>query len=255
MTTELTEFGTGTALVVGGSGGIGAAICRDLATSGSDVVLTYHSRESAGRAVADDISALGRRAEAHPLDLVDEDAVTAFVDDVASRAQRLHSVVYAAGPSIRAKAVRKISPAEWARVIQADVVGFFNLLHAVLPHFRRQSEGSLVAVLTSAVERQPAHDVLSAAPKSAIASLVRSVALEEGRSGIRANAVGPGWIDTDLSRALLEELGPTRRDRINASIPMRRIGEPREVAAAVTFLLSHRASYITGEVLCVSGGG
>ena len=247
------NFEQGVAIVVGGSGGIGRAICVALAQAGSDVVLTYNSNRDKAEQVATEIRALGRKAEIAPLTLEDAAATASFVSDVAERSGKIHSVVYAAGPSLHMTLISALPPAEWARVINADVNGCFNLVHATLPHLK--GGGAIVAVITAAVERVPARDICSAAPKAAIEMLIRGVAKEEGRNGIRANCVGPGWVDAGLGREVMEkELYEQQIEAIRRAIPLKRVGKAEEIADAVLFLLSSKASFITGQSLAVDGG-
>lgn len=244
----------GGAFVAGGSGGIGRAVCLALARAGSDVFFTYRSRRDNAEAAAREGEALGRRVAFAALDLQDAEAVERIAAEAADFLGGFHSVVYAAGPVLHMQLIGDISPADWARVTNADVNGCFNLVHATLPRLRAQG-GSYVAVITSAVERVPARDILSAAPKAAVEMLIRGVAREEGRNGIRANCVGPGWIDAGLGHAVMsEELTPAQIETIRRAIPLRRIGQAAEVAEAVVFLLSPRASFISGQSLAVDGG-
>lgn len=248
-------FAQGIAIVAGGSGGIGTQICLSLARAGSDVLLTYHSHEAEAAALVAQIQAMGRIAHAVRLDLTDSEAVVAALAEARQRFGRLHSLVYAAGPAVHMKFIAELSAQQWSQVINTDVCGCFNFVRAGLGHFREDGGGAYVAVITSAVERVPVRDICSAAPKAAIEMLIRGVAKEEGRFGIRANCVGPGWVDAGLGKEVLSnELIPEQVERIRKAIPLQRIGQPQDIAEAVTFLLSSKASYISGQSLAVDGG-
>lgn len=248
-------FAEGVAVVTGGSGAIGGAICRALARAASPVVLTYRSNSAAAEAAADEIRALGVAVEAHRLDLTDVDSVLAFANGVTERFARVHSVVYGSGPKIPLAYINALAPGDWAETINADVNGCFNLFSAFLPHLRERGGGSILAVTTAAVDKVPQRDILSAAPKAAIETLVRGIAKEEGRSGIRANSVAPGLLEEGIGRDFIEDgLTPELVDRFRRSIPMKRFGAAEEIAEAAVFLLSSRAKYITGQSLAVDGG-
>ena len=247
-------FASGAALVIGGSGAIGAAICRGLAEAGVNVALTYRSNAELASQLVGEIEATGGQALACKADLLDPASVHAAVDDTIRRFGGIQSVVYAAGPPIEFLYINQITPEEWARVINVDVNGCFNVIEAVLPHLRERGGGSIVAVVTGAVDRSPPRDILSAAPKAAIQMLVRGVAREEGRSGIRANCVGPGLIAAGLGVSTLHAHTADYSARMTKAIPLKRAGTPEEVADAVCFLLSDKARYITGATIPVAGG-
>lgn len=248
-------FTSGVAIVAGGSGGIGSAICAALAAAGANVALTYRSRKDAADAVVGTVEAAGREALAMSVDHADPDAMKAFVDAAAERFGRVHSVVYAAGPHIPMKFLNTITPAEWKHVFDNDVNGAFNLVWATLPHLKAGGGGSLVAVITAAVEKVPLRDICSAAPKAAIEMLFRGVALEEGRFGIRSNCVAPGFIDAGLGHELIAKPGiEDWVDGLRKMLPMKKFGAAEDIAEAVLFLLSDKAKYITGQSLAVDGG-
>lgn len=252
--TKQSGFGPGAAIVFGGSGAIGSAICQALARDGADVALSYRGNSDAAEQTADRVRALGRRAITMKVEMTDPESVARFVDHTIEQFGAIHSVVYSAGPPLEFLYINEITPDEWARVVQADVNGCFNMVHSVLPHLRRQHSGNIVALVTGAVDRSPPRDILSAAPKAAIQMLIRGVAREEGRSGIRANLVGPGYIEAGLGLTAIREHSEDYVNRMVRAIPMRRPGQAEEVAEVVSFLLSPKSGYVTGATIPVAGG-
>jgi 3-oxoacyl-[acyl-carrier protein] reductase len=248
------EHPAGGAIVFGGSGGIGRAVCVRLAEVGCDVELTYRTNAATAGEVTASVRAQGRRAEAHAVDAGDEKAVASFVDGAAARLGGIHTVVHAAGSDIPMRFVSELSREQWKGVMDADATGFFDLVHASLPHLRA-SRGSIVAVTSAGLYRFPSRDVLSVAPKAAIEALVRAVAKEEGRYGVRANCVALGVIEAGIfSRLSRGDLGKDWIEAAQRNTPLRRFGTAEEVADAVEFLASRRASYITGQTLALDGG-
>jgi 3-oxoacyl-[acyl-carrier protein] reductase len=249
------EGRTGTAVVVGGSGGLGAAVCRLLAERGSDVALTYHRNADAAAAVVADIEALGRTAAAEAVDLEDDAAVAAYLGRVAERFGGIHTVVYAAGPHVPMIHLSRVTPADFRRQIDQDVIAFFHLAHGALPHLRA-TKGNVVAVTTVATRRYPVRDGLSAAPKGAVEAIVRGLAAEEGRFGVRLNCVGPGMMVDGMAERLISsgDLDERALEVARNNIPMREFGTATDIAEAVAFLASDKAKYITGLMLDVDGG-
>lgn len=247
-------FGSGVALVAGGTGGLGRAVCKALAAHGSPVAFTYHSSQTAARELADELAAAGTDARHWALDLRDHAATEACVAGIRAAFGRIHSVVYAAGPKITIDYFSRLDPQIVSRVIQQDVLGFFNLAHASLP-ILKQGGGSITAITTTQGGNVEVRGSLSAAPKAAIESMIRTIAKEEAAHGVRANALRAGWVDIGLGADLLStQLSPKAREAIHAAIPMRRFGTPGEIGEAVAFLASDRASFITGVALAADGG-
>ena len=259
MSFHLSFPSRGAAFVVGGSGGVGAAICSTLAAAGSAVALSYHRGASRAEAVCAALAKQGVASSAHALDARDAAAVADCLRDVAQRHGGIHTLVCASGAKLQFRAIAELDAAKWHENIDTDVHGVFNLVKAAIPHLRA-SQGSVVALSTMAYHRILARDAVSACPKAAVETLIRQLAAEEGMHGIRANCVALGAINAgmgsvDADSSIIADLGPEAIAGIVASIRLGgRMGTAEEVANAVTFLASQQASYVTGQTLVVDGG-
>lgn len=248
-------FREGVALIVGGTGGFGQAVCAAFARASATVAFTYRSRVDAAQRVVDTLATDGLSARHWTLDLADFAQVETRLAEIQAAMGPIHSVIYAAGPKIEVGPVAKLDPATVNRVMQDDIMGFFHLARASLPVFKTQGYGSLTAITTTQASHVELRGSMSAAPKAAVESLIRTIAKEEARHGIRANSVRAGWADTGHGAELLSATLPDKaRQAILGAIPMNRFGLPEEIAQAVLFLASERASFITGAALSVDGG-
>jgi len=220
------HFPAGAAVVIGGSGGVGQEVCRRLAQHGTDVALSYRSNAEAGQRSVELVEAAGRRGHAAALHLTDPPAVARFFDGVAERFGRVHTVVFAIGADISMAYAADVDPAEWRRTVDGDLTGFFHVVQAALPHLRVEG-GSLVAITSAGLVRHPPKDILSTVPKAGIEALIRAVAREEGRYGIRANSVALGVVEAGLFRRARARLGEDFVEAMKRNTAVRRLGTAR----------------------------
>ena len=245
---------TKVAIVSGGGRGIGAATCRKLAESFGGIGVIDRDRGPAEQ-VAEELGRTGAVAEVGVVDVTDAEAVATTVDRLAARLGGLDAVVAAAG-NMDGGELGELTPAAWSSVLDVHLTGSFTVVRAALPALRRSPSPSVVLTSSVAARGIAGHANYGAA-KAGIIGLMRSLALELGPEGIRVNAVAPGFIDTRMTRehAALEYL--TWEEFAGAAAAksaLRRIGRPEEVASVVDFLVSDASSYMTGQVLYVTGG-
>lgn len=240
------------AVVTGGGGGIGGAICRMFAAAGAAVACLDIDRASAA-AVAADIERAGAVATAHACDVASESSVTAAVDAVVSTLGRPRVLVHCATLLDRSGTVLQIDLAEWNRVIATNLTGAFIVTRAVLPHMIAAGGGSIVNIASMHARQARAGRISYASMKGALVMFTRTLAVDHAPDGIRANTVSPGGTETRRTHFRYKD-DPAAWERAIARYPMGRYGQPAEIAAAALFLASDAASFMTGADVVVDGG-
>jgi 3-oxoacyl-[acyl-carrier protein] reductase len=236
------------ALVTGGARGIGRGIAAALARAGAEVVVGARNAD-AGRAAAESIARDGGKARAVTLDVADdasvESALAALLDDYGT----IPILVNNAGIT-RDGLLLRMKKDDWDRVLDTDLTAIYRLCRKVAPGMVRGRYGRIVNVTSVVAASGNPGQTNYAAAKAGVEGFTRSLALELASRNVTVNCVAPGFIDTDMTR----ELGEAARERLLERVPMRRLGQPEDVAAAVVFLVSPQASYVTGATLNVNGG-
>ena len=237
------------ALVTGGSRGIGRAIVLELARCGAQVVFTYHSSAEAAEAICKEVETAGGEARAAACDIVSLPAVEELVASMLQTQGRLDVVVNNAGIT-RDQLILRMSAEDFDAVLATNLRGTWNVCRAASKPLVKARYGRIINISSVVAEMGNPGQSNYAASKGGVEALTRSLAQELGSRGITVNAVAPGFIDTDMTRALGDAVVGALRERI----PLGRLGSVEDVARAVRFLASEDASYITGQVLHVSGG-
>ncbi|MDD6181929.1 MAG: 3-oxoacyl-[acyl-carrier-protein] reductase [Desulfovibrionaceae bacterium] len=240
---------TPTALVTGGSRGIGRAVALTLAREGYQVFLTYVSKPQEAEAVAAEIAAAGGRAAAFQLNVGDAAAVASFFAEQIKDKVDLAVLVNNAGITRDGFLVR-MKEADFDAVLGVNLRGAFVCLREAAKIMSRQRHGRIISISSVVGQMGNACQANYAAAKAGLLGLTKSAAKELAARNITVNAVAPGFIETDMTAVLPEEVKKSYAD----AIPLKRLGTAQNVADAVAFLASDRAEYITGQVLAVNGG-
>ncbi|MCK9214222.1 MAG: 3-oxoacyl-ACP reductase FabG [Rhodoferax sp.] len=234
------------ALVTGGSGGIGAAICRQLAADGFDVIVHANRNLETAQTVVDAIQAAGGQAQALAFDITDASATTTALEALLAQGP-IQVLVNNAG--IHDDAIFPgMQLGQWQRVIDVSLNGFFHVTQPLMMPMIRTRWGRIITITSVAAVAGNRGQVNYAAAKGALHSATKSLALELASRGITVNAVAPGIIDTAMSQ------GSFSADDIARMVPMKRAGRADEVADLVSFLASERAAYISGQIISINGG-
>jgi len=235
-------------LVTGASRGIGRAIARELAAQGATVLCGARDQEKLAATVAA-IVAEGGKALAVPLDVADRASVEAAFAAVLAAHGRLDHLVNNAGIT-RDNLVLRMKAEDWRDVLDTNLTGVFLCTQAALRPMLKQRTGRIVSVTSVVGLTGNAGQANYAASKAGVVGFTKSVAREVASRSITVNAVAPGFVETDMTAAMTDKA----REALTSLIPLGRVGQPEDVAAAVAFLVSDRAAYITGQVLSVDGG-
>ena len=234
------------ALVTGASRGIGAAIADRLANDGARVIGTATTTDGAAR-ITESLSARGGRGVV--LDVTSQDSIDAVIADIDAQEGAIGILCNNAGIT-RDMLLLRMKQDDWDAVLQTNLASVFRLSKAVLRGMMKARKGRIISIASIVGLTGNPGQANYAAAKAGMIGFTKSLAREVGSRGITANVVAPGFIDTDMTRALNE----TQRETLNGQIPLARLGLPSDIAAAVAFLASADASYITGETLHVNGG-
>lgn len=243
------DFRNKVALVTGGSRGIGRAVSLELGRGGATVVVNYAGNEAAALETCSLIEAAGGRAEARRFDVADSSACQEAIDSIVAAHGGLHVLVNNAGIAIDGLLIR-LKDADLERQLDVNLKAAFFLCRAVARPMMKQRGGAIVNLTSVVGEMGNGGQTAYAATKAGLIGFTKSLARELASRGVRANLVSPGFIDTDMTRALPEET----RHGLLGQIALGRLGDAGDIAKAVGFLASPAASYITGETLHVNGG-
>jgi 3-oxoacyl-[acyl-carrier protein] reductase len=239
------------ALVTGGSQGIGAAACLELAREGANICLTYRKHEAEAQQYADEIRQMGRKALALQCDIASFADAERIVKTAIEELGSLEILVNNAGMNWDGVSW-KMSEEQWDRVLEVNLKGYFNFTRHVAPEFKNQKYGKIINITSINGLRGKFGQTNYSASKAGIIGYTKALAKELGAFGVNVNAVAPGLIET----AMLKE--SEARDKIvdlaMAESALKRVGQPEDLAHLVTFLASERAQHITGEVIKIDGG-
>ena len=243
------EFEGKTAIVTGGSRGIGRGIAERLAEGGANVLITYAGNAAAAEEVVKVLTGKGIQAAAVQADAADPESATKVVEAAKALGDRIDILVNNAGIT-RDNLLMRMKDEEFDAVIATNLKGVYSMMKAVTKPMMKQRYGRIVNISSGVGVYGNAGQVNYAAAKAGVIGMTKSVAKELGSRGITCNAVAPGFIETDMTAALTDDV----KEKIAAGITLGRLGQVEDIAEAVAFLASDKASYITGQVLEVAGG-
>lgn len=243
------DFTNKTAVVTGGSRGIGLAIATKLAQGGANIAILYVGNESEGIKAKEELLQYGTKVEQYFCDVSDFEASQKVVEQVIEEFGGIDFLINNAGIT-RDKLILNMDEKDFDTVISVNLKGTFNMIKHTYKHFMKKRFGRIVSTSSIVGLNGNAGQANYSASKAGIIGLTKSVAKELAGRGVTANAVAPGYIGTDMTNVLSDKV----KDAMKAQIPAKRIGTPEDVANVVAFLCSDEAAYVTGEVIRVDGG-
>ena len=243
------EFEGAQIVVTGGSRGIGRAIALDFASKGANVAIVYLDKRAEGLQVLNELKALGVEAEEHATDVKKFAAIQDLFADIIKRHGRVDVLVNCAGIN-RDKTMSNLTPEQWQEVLDTNLTGAFHCSKAVWEQMKTQNYGRIVSISSVVGQAGNFGQANYSASKAGLLGFTKSLALEGARNNITVNAICPGFVDTDMVRAIRADV----LEKVIQKIPMQRLGKPEEIARAVTFLASPASGYITGQIIAVNGG-
>jgi 3-oxoacyl-[acyl-carrier protein] reductase len=237
------------ALVTGATRDVGRQIALSLAAEGATVAVHYRNSADEAEAVVSEIRKQGGKARAYRADVADRGAVQSMIQSIVSDHGGLNILVNNAGLAIR-KPFKETTPEEWRSQIDVNLMGAIHLCHAAAPHLEKGGHGRIIAIVGDSSRVGESGLSIVAAARAGVIGLMKSVARELGRSGVTANTVSLGMVETAHDPTWLA----ANREKLIRFYPVRRLGQPDDIAPTVTLLASPRSGWITGQVISVSGG-
>ena len=237
------------ALITGGGKGIGAAIAKEMAVQGATVIINYSHSEEAAKHLKEEIQAMGRQAEIYGCNVADFEQVKTMISDVVKAHKRLDILVNNAGVT-KDGLLMRMNEDDFDYVMDVNLKGTFNCIQQVTRQMMKQRCGRIINLSSVVGLYGNAGQVNYAASKAGIIGMTKSAAKELGSRGITVNAIAPGFIQTEMTEVLSDDM----KEQMLKSIALGRFGQVEDIAYTAAFLASDRAGYITGQVLCVDGG-
>ena len=236
-------------LVTGAGRGIGASIAKRFASEGAEVIINYSGNDEAAQKTVDEITAIGGQAQKYKCSVNDSESVKVMIDEIIKKFGRIDILVNNAGITKDGLMLR-MTDEDFDRVIDVNLKGTFNCTKYVSKYMLKQKSGKIINISSVVGLSGNAGQVNYSASKAGIIGITKSAAKELSSRGITVNAVAPGYVDTDMTKVLSDNI----RNEILKNIPLQRMGNVEDISNCVAFLASEDASYITGQVISVDGG-